>query len=1436
MVTMKKRMLALALALTMIVGLGGQAWAEVLPGVESTSPEVSTQPENSASPEGTEAPQETTAPEETDAPEESAAPAESETPEESTAPEEETDEAPVETPILDEPYVLPGVEDFAVTQPVPRAGTYTEVKGLEDVVGTTIDVFDYWLTEQNAADNDLINEQPDRGINQGHLLLFGKSMSDAAYAAGNGSGGGGKEFNNNGNWNGWTGNGGGPVNGIVNRTLGEDGYPRLGLSENAGWTLPSGFARYGDVRTESLAYLFDPDYKDVNGNSQVGKTSYTNVGGLLRVDDNGYYYYDSNTAFASLRDGMMAGEYQNGADGVNFKLYTSNYYDDYGNKGSTTGGVGATGSSPNGQFFPFNQASQVFGSTTIASNDSAINHYFGLHMQSRFVQQYGGHTDASETEVVTYKFSGDDDVWIFIDDVLVADLGGIHDAVQVDINFFTGDITISSASKAESKFTAYTTTLRAQFVAAGKDNSIAWSTTEPNTFADDTYHTLDFFYLERGNTDSNMNLKYNLVSVPESSIVKVDQTGDPVPGAKFELWTANQAYEEQTKVATGTTDENGQFVLVDNEGYIVSLQEVWNKMSAGDLVYDGRGNLILKEAQKPAGYRSGEEYHLYLVQSGTGQNARVLLLSDNYWETGAYAYTNSTISMDGQIQYRTHTGSVVSETLSPNDNNGTLFAVVLRRTSGVGNEPTADNDWKLVTGNPTDGWNTSDKVEAGQTGIGTILQALKETGNSDNYFVAQFDASGAWKTTASELPGDVMTYYHMLDANNKAKTEYIVAFYYTTAGSVEAATSDNTYRVTNSDSWEREFSSNVYVPNIKNRIFVQKLAPDGTALPGATFQLYYDEDCTQKVPNGTITTRNFTKDPDGIDLDGAGVYPTGNGVLENRTYYLKETSAPQGYAVNPKVTKIIVDNTGVYADAGEANDGIVVARGMGSIVKSMAQFASLGDIDVTLNNIVAKFYTVPSDYINGTTTNFESLVWRTESDGEFQANTGAGVTYHPSYMYDGTTGTLSRYDASNAAGKTLLGLHMEYATTAGLEYDVETSMAGALGSQALHWMTTDTGWSKLMMEQCFQHSREMEAQGYNVTNLTSPTLYELTNLFSGTVIVQVTDQHTTSLTITKDVTDAVAGVVQSETYSFTVEKLNADGNTVDNTYTGSVQVKVGNANPRNEQFADGVLTVSCQGENTIQILNLADGTYRVTENTDSMGNVNVNGDTYVWQDETYTSTDNNVSVTQTNATATINSNAEDTANASVTVTNNYASEQTLTVTKTVGGNMGDTTKDFTFTMTVNDGGTPYSGNLDATKTGGALTEADTTPLTSANGSYTFTLTDSQEIAIQIPYGYTATVTETAVDGYTTTWRSYTTETEATETNPPFANGVTTGPITMNDDYTVDYLNECDMTVPPSGVDAQNPGISVMLGVAAGSAVLIFGCSFLVWRRRRRDWM
>lgn len=1414
---MKKRILALVLALTIVVGLGGQAWAEVLPGEVSASPEVSVQPEETTVPEVTVAPEESAVPEETESPAESAQPEETEVPvesvqpsaqpEETPEPSETPEEKPIEFPGIPTPYAMPDVMPLALP---------TQVSGLEDVVGTTIDVFDYWLVGQSTPDNTNAEILADDGINAGHVLLFGKGMSGAKnsqnYAALNSNGAsGGSWFNNNGNWNGWSGSGSGPTNGIVSRNLGQDGYPYLNLTY--GWSAAS--ALNGRSRTESLAYLFDPDV------THGGKASYSDVGGLLQVNQDGYYYYDSTQNFASLTDG----------NNENFVLYQ-------------TGGVDAAGNSPDGQFFPFNTGEQAFNSVydkdlnhgyggyrTPNSTDAFINHYFGMHMQSRFVQQYQGHTDENMSDVVTYDFSGDDDVWIFIDGVLVADLGGIHDAVSVNINFNTGEVTISSASTANRVFSQYSTTLRQQFRSAGQEGQVAW---RGNTFADDTYHTLDFFYLERGNTDSNMNLKYNLVSVPESSIIKVDQTGETVPGAGFALYMADQKYQKKGEpLATGTTDANGQFVLMDDEGYLVSLQEIWTKMAGNQLTYgvgNGtyRGNLILRETQKPSGYRSTGDIKLYLIQS----NDRVLMLSDNYWETGAYAYVNSTISMNGQVEYNNGTSRDL-------DAGGTLFAVVLRRTSNVETAvPSANDDWCLMTGSAVDGWQQGAPLGTGAAGIDQLLTELHKSENEENYFTAQLDASGAYKLTASNLPGDIMTYYYMLGSGEKAKTQYTVGFYYTTAGSVAGATSGNTWRVTNSDNWDRVFSANVHVPNIKNRIFVQKLAPDGTPLEKAVFKLYGDEDCQTEV--GTITTTNLTKEDHGIQLSGGGVYPIGNNVLPNDTYYLKEVTAPDGYQVNDEVVKIVVDSTGVYADAGDTDDGVVVARGVGSIVKSMAQFASLGDIDASLNNIVAKFYTVPSDTTlnNGT---FEGFVWRTvqevQGTGEKQFVAADGVTYHPSYMYSESDG-LKVYDEKSSQGMTPLGMHEEYSAQAGLEYAPEKEIQNALGEEKpVYWMTTDTGWSKLMMEQCYTHSNALSEQGYNVTNLTNPTLYDLTNLFSGTVVVQVTNEPYKSLRITKQVEGVDKNSVGNQNYSFTVSKMN-DNDNVDTSYQGKVQVRQGNGTPEEKSFENGVLTVTRQGVGSILIYNLSDGIYRVIESGHGDDTISVENGKVTWQSMSYQAGEN-ATATESYAVGKIDSNAPDKNYAAVTVSNHYAAvgaNQTLTVTKTVGGNMGDTTKDFAFTLEVKKGNQAYTGALSATE--GPKGEAGTaTTLTVGEGStYTFDLKHNEQIAIHIPKGYTVKVTETAVDGYTTKWRSYTTGTEVSETNPQFTDGTATETITMNQNYTVDYLNECDMTVPPSGVDAQNPGISVMLGVAAASAVLIFGCSFLVWRRRRRDWM
>lgn len=1334
--SMKKRVLGLLLSFVMAASSGGQAWAVGYQPGGAPAPE-----EPTASEQGTQATDQT----QVEGAESQAVPEFSQS----------------------EDTSIQGAQMLGLS--IPSGEPAFPEHTLEGVssAGTTIDLFDYWIVSQESGDQgtNLGTQFLSQGINNGHPLIFGKSM--------------GQNTNGIGAWNQWTG-GASPYAGIVASTLGADGYPRLNVTIDD-TTAPQHVGKDGQ---ESLAYLFDPKVES------QGKESFADVRGLLQMDDQGYYHYDSRDNYAVYFE-----------DTNSFVLYEYP-------------GVQDVDGNRNGQFFPFN----AVGPDNLPSSpgnylfpqrkpeDANLNHYFGVHMTTRFVQQNQGYTDSSKTQAVTYQFSGDDDVWIFIDGILVADLGGIHDRATVNINFATGVISINGIAQGQSL---------GQLCQSGSD-----------TLPDNTFHTLDFFYLERGNVESNMSLKFNLVSVPESAIIKVDQTGQPVPGAGFELYLADQSYRQQgTPIAADATDGRGQLVFLDENGDVISLQEIWTRMMVMGLLYRGpegemRGNLVLRESDKPEGYRSAGDVHLYLVD----HNGHVLLLSDNCWDTGAYAYTNSTTVMNGQM-----TGS---EGQSAHlDAGGVLFAVVLRRTTNVGvSVPSEEDTWGLVTGSAAEGWHTGQTLEGGQAGVEQVLEALHQAGNQGNYFAAQPDASGNYTLTVTDLPGNVTAYYYLLENAEKKNTEYTVGFYYTSASSVHNATSENTWRVGNSDTWSRIFSANVHVPNIKNRVFVQKVDPDGTTyLEGAQFTLY-DENYylpdgsvnPEATHQGTVTTRNLTKEGDGIQLEGAGMFPLPDRVLPNGTYYLVETAAPQGYDLNPTVSKIIVDDTGVYADAGVAEDGVVVARGVGSIVKSMAEFAAVGDVDATLTNLVARLYTLPSQAISGNG-NFQNFIWRTVQGDTFVPT--ETVTYHPAYMYDPVTHTLERYDPDTSAGKTLMGMHMEYSAQAGLEYGVQEEIAQILGDQALAWMTTDTGWSKLMMEQCAQHLNT----DTHVTDLTKPKLYDLTNLFSGTVVVQVTNQHTTSLTIHKQVQGVDSADVAHQTYTFQVEKLGPDGQTTDADDTQTVTVRV-DGRDSVAAFQDGVLTVSRLGAGEIQVLDLDSGRYRVTETGYGAQQVGEKQ----WQSATYTSQSANVASAEGAAIATIDSGGATTATATVTVTNLYAGSQTLTVTKTVGGNRGDTSRNFHFTASLQDKNHgPYTGDITAIKTGAGLTQPETLTLTYEQ-NYAFTLKHGQQVVIQIPDGSKqVTVQEGRVAQYTTQSRSY----PSTQTAPDYTPDTAVQTIaSMDGGYTVDFYNECDLPAIPSGLASQSSAYLVMVGGAAGGALVVWGGPLRVWRRGRREGM
>ena len=303
-------------------------------------------------------------------------------------------------------------------------------------------------------------------------------------------------------------------------------------------------------------------------------------------------------------------------------------------------------------------------------------------------------------------------------------------------------------------------------------------------------------------------------------------------------------------------------------------------------------------------------------------------------------------------------------------------------------------------------------------------------------------------------------------------------------------------------------------------------------------------------------------------------------------------------------------------------------------------------------------------------------------------------------------------------------------------------------------------------------------------------------------------------------------------YTCTVEKLKTDGQSVDKGYTGAVTGRQDGMDDTKDQFHSGVLTVSRKGTGEIVLLDVENGRYRVTETghgSDTVGKTQ-------WQSAAYTTTSHNVTLASGTAEAIISSYAADTATAAVQVTNLYAEAQPLIVTKTVGGTLGDTSQDFTFTLSLQDkDGANYTQEIIATKSGAGMTQPVTLTLTlTQSDNYTFTLKHGQRIFLQIPYdSKQVTVTEEAVAEYTTQSRSYASH----EVVPDYIPNTAVQTVaSMNGGYTVDFYNERNLGAPPSGVAPMSPGYTVMLWVGGASALVIFGCSFLVWRRRRRDWM
>lgn len=656
---------------------------------------------------------------------------------------------------------------------------------------------------------------------------------------------------------------------------------------------------YGNkITPTSLAYLFDMhDEKSPTG-AVAGKRAYGNVSGLLQIDADGRYCYGSDKNFASFDAAANA-----------FEVYDH-----------TAVKLG-TGAPNSGQFFPFNSAEQVFEQDVnddgtlkqkdLTSNDpSVVNHWFGLTMTTKFMQINGG--TAGDGLPVTYEFSGDDDVWVFIDDVLVGDLGGIHSERKLSINFETGAVKRSGSSMEDRN-----TTIRQCFEDAGVSTATGFA---GDTFADNTRHTLKFSYLERGNFDSNMKLSFNLTTVPETGVYKVDQNGDPIGGATFELHAATADYEIMPNglILEGTTASDGSLVFLGDDGQPLTPSDVAN-LAKSDY-------FVLRETSAPAGYRLAGDLHAQ-YDPVTG-----VIICDNYWETGTFtssseiitAPTSMNVSKTFSMDPSDYTSKLTVRSdglyLDGKKQQGILFGTVLHKSK--------DDSWRAVYGTPAKGsWYTTDATASECAAIIEAQQKASANG-LDGIWRFNKDASGSYSASIRELPGDIARYRYVA---GDAKSDFVVSVYYTTASDMKDINKDNLYVVDAlSDSpdstFTRVFGATFNIPDLSNRLAVQKVDMDGKPVSvsspelSATFALYRQDDITLAddgtvqmkdgaQPAYTAQTRDYRKE-DGDFVTAAGIAEFAEIVPGD--YVLLETKAPLGYAINPCGSRVHVDNTGVY--------------------------------------------------------------------------------------------------------------------------------------------------------------------------------------------------------------------------------------------------------------------------------------------------------------------------------------------------------------------------------------------------------------------------------------------------------------------------------------------------------------------------------------------
>ena len=234
-----------------------------------------------------------------------------------------------------------------------------------------------------------------------------------------------------------------------------------------------------------------------------------------------YWYYDSSKASLYLKQDKGDGKY---------------YLESPKDKGKPTTHANSKNINPSSGathgFFPFNQTVSTVGA-------SQYNYGFGAKLQFDFTLTEDGNVvvkDASgnnTTVPIKFFFSGDDDVWVYIDGNLVLDVGGAHGKASGLLEFGASSTVTpyvsSNKNTDKDNSMAYTKDTKKTVCFNQTPITFTKTTTDPIQLDKRTTHTLTMFYMERGMWDSNMAVAFNFPDSNELQVekeVNVDKVND----------------------------------------------------------------------------------------------------------------------------------------------------------------------------------------------------------------------------------------------------------------------------------------------------------------------------------------------------------------------------------------------------------------------------------------------------------------------------------------------------------------------------------------------------------------------------------------------------------------------------------------------------------------------------------------------------------------------------------------------------------------------------------------------------------------------------------------------------------------------------------------------------------------------------------------------